>query len=141
MVFLIHALSTLFMTGLIWFVQVVHYPLFNDVGEAAFSTYELRHSRLTTLVVIGPMFAELITAAVLVWRQPDFVASWEAWVGLGLVGVIWFSTAFLQVPQHSVLTNGFDQTAYQLLLTSNWLRTAAWSLRATLVTLWLHRLL
>ena len=30
---LLHAAATLFMTGLIWFVQVVHYPLFARVGE------------------------------------------------------------------------------------------------------------
>jgi hypothetical protein len=29
--------STLFMTGLSWFVQVVHYPLFAAVGPDAFA--------------------------------------------------------------------------------------------------------
>jgi len=29
-----HAAMTLFMVGVIWFVQIVHYPLFRGVGEA-----------------------------------------------------------------------------------------------------------
>ncbi len=30
----VHAAMTLFMVGVIWFVQIVHYPLFRGVGEA-----------------------------------------------------------------------------------------------------------
>ena len=141
MTLVLNIVSTLFMTGLIWFVQVVHYPLFNGVGAAGFSDYETRHADLTTYVVIMPMFVELITAVLLVWRRPDFIGNWEAWVALALVGVIWGSTALLQVPQHNVLAAGFNDTAHQLLVTSNWLRTIAWTLRAVLVTWWLSRAL
>ena len=139
-VLLTNAAATLFMTGLIWFVQVVHYPLFGGVGANEFAAYETRHSDLTTYVVIGPMFAELITAALLVWRRPA-VPTWELWAGLGLVGIIWLSTALLQVPQHTTLTAGFDARAHGLLVSSNWIRTAAWTLRSLIVLRWLHRLM
>lgn len=141
MSFLLNAVSTLFMTGLIWFVQVVHYPLFNGVGALNFAAYEKRHSDLTTYVVIVPMFIELITAALLVWQRPDFISGREAWLGLGLVGIVWLSTALLQVPQHSILGTGFNEGAYSKLVVTNWLRTVAWSLRAVLVFMWLRRLL
>ena len=141
MSFLLNVFSTLFMTGLIWFVQVVHYPLFDGVGLADFAIYEKRHSDLTTYVVIVPMFVELITAALLVWQRPGFITGREAWVGLGLVGVIWLSTAVLQVPQHGVLGAGFDANAHSKLVVTNWLRTFAWSARALLMMLWLRRLL
>lgn len=136
---LINAAATLFLTGLIWFVQVVHYPLFNAVGADKFVAYEVRHSNLTTLVVIAPMFIELITSVALLWLRPDGIATWQLWLGLGLVGVIWFSTAFLQVPQHSILASGFDERAYQVLVQSNWLRTVAWSARSVLVMVWLYQ--
>jgi hypothetical protein len=138
-VLLLNAASTLFMTGLIWFVQIVHYPLFNAVGTEKFIAYEMRHSNLTTLVVIVPMFVELITSVVLLWQRPVDIALWQLWVGLALVGVIWFSTAFLQVPQHSILSQGFNERAYEMLVQSNWLRTLAWSLRSGLVVYWLYR--
>jgi hypothetical protein len=127
------------LTGLIWFVQVVHYPLFNAVGTDKFVAYEIRHSNLTTLVVIVPMFIELITSVVLLWQRPDGIASWQLWLGVLLVGLIWFSTAFLQVPQHSVLASGFDARAHQLLVTTNWLRTIAWSVRSLLVLFWVYQ--
>lgn len=136
-VLLLNVAATLFMTGLIWFVQIVHYPLFNAVGSDHFTAYETRHSNLTTLVVTVPMFAELITAFALLWQRPEGLALWQLWVGLFLVGVIWLSTAFLQVPQHSILSEGFNERAYQTLVSSNWLRTLAWTLRSVLVLYWL----
>jgi hypothetical protein len=125
------------MTGLIWFVQVVHYPLFNSVGAERFVAYEARHSNLTTSVVIVPMLIELISSVALLWQRPENIASWQLWLGFMLVVVIWFSTAFLQVPQHSVLSQGFNETAYTLLVSSNWLRTFAWTARSGLVLYWL----
>jgi hypothetical protein len=136
-VLLLNAAATLFMTGLIWFVQIVHYPLFNAVGTEHFTAYETRHSNLTTLVVIVPMLVELVSAVALVWQRPEGIALWQLWGGLGLVGVIWLSTAFLQVPQHNILSQGFNENAYQLLVSSNWLRTIAWTLRSALMVYWL----
>ena len=129
------------MTGVIWFVQVVHYPLFAGVGAEAFAVYAARHSTLTTYVVIVPMLIELITALLLVWRRPPELAVWEVWLGLGLVGITWLSTAFLQVPQHTALGAGFNGAAHTTLVMTNWLRTAAWTLRSALVLWWLARLL
>ena len=40
--------STLFMTGLIWFVQIVHYPLMGMVPKSEFQKYALAHQRRTT---------------------------------------------------------------------------------------------
>ena len=128
------------MTGLIWFVQIVHYPLFDTVGLNNFVNYETKHSNLTTYVVILPMFVELLTACLLIWLRPSFVGS-EAWLGAVLVGIIWLSTAFLQVPQHSTLAGGFNETAHQTLVLSNWIRTVAWSLRSVLVMYWLYKIL
>lgn len=129
------------MTGLIWFVQVVHYPLFGAVGGAAFVRYEARHTRLTTRVVLGPMGLELVTAGLLVWHRPVLIYPWEAWAGLALVGLIWFSTALLQVPRHGELAAGFGAAAHAALVDTNWLRTAAWTLRSGLVLVWLARAL
>ncbi len=54
-VLLAHLAATLFMIGVIWFVQVVQYPLFSRVGPEKFSLYSEAHSRLTTYVVGPPM--------------------------------------------------------------------------------------
>ncbi|MGI8476501.1 MAG: hypothetical protein ACR2OO_09055 [Thermomicrobiales bacterium] len=132
-IFLVNAAATFSMLGLIWFVQVVHYPLFAETGGEAFARYAAEHSRLTTLVVSPPMVAELVTAVYLVWERPDGVGRWVVWAGLGLVGVVWLATALLSVPRHASLGAGFDHAEWSGLVRSNWVRTVAWSLRGLLV--------
>jgi uncharacterized membrane protein len=133
---LTHAAATWMMVGLIWFVQVVYYPLFAQVGTSVFSTYESDHTRLTTWIVGPPMLLEAATAAFLLLSRPAGVSAFQVWLGALLLVGIWLSTAFLQVPQHTVLTGGFDTTAHRTLVFSNWLRTVAWSLRECLA-LWM----
>lgn len=41
------------MTGVIWFVQIAHYPLFSRVGQPGFSEYEREHARRTSRVIAG----------------------------------------------------------------------------------------
>ncbi len=132
---LLHLLPTAFMTGVIWFVQVVHYPLFAAVDKRSFRAYEERHATRTTWVVLPPMVAELGLAAWLVVRAPAEHHP-AAVAGAALVGVIWLSTFAVQVPCHARLSSGFSPAAWRLLVRSNWLRTAMWSARLALAT-WL----
>lgn len=57
-------------------------------------------------------------------------------MSLGLLVLIWASTFLLQVPKHKVLTHGFDAEAHRFLVRTNWIRTAAWSVRGVVV-LWM----
>jgi hypothetical protein len=126
---LLHAVATLFMCGVIAIVQIVHYPLFNMVGKDQFAAYENAHTNLITLVV-GP--AMLLEAACVLGLLIERPGNWLAWIGAGLLVVVWFSTAFLQVPQHGILSSGFNQRAYEILVQSNWLRTLAWWTRGVI---------
>ena len=121
------------MVGLIWFVQVVHYPLMGRVGKEVFRAYADAHSRLTSFVVGPPMLLEAATTVLLVPLRPESVTLWQALLGVVLLAVAWLSTYFLQVPCHRVLGNGFDAAAHRFLVRSNWLRTAAWSARGVLL--------
>lgn len=128
-----HLVSTLLMVGLIWFVQVVHYPLMADVGASEFRRYAQLHQSRTTFVVSGPMLVEAGTAAYLLIAAPQLRASWSFLTASMLLVVIWASTACWQVPLHRALASGYDELRIRRLARSNWLRTAAWSLRAVLV--------
>ena len=59
-VLLAHLAATLIMVGVIWFVQVVHYPLFSRVGPEKFSLYTEAHPRLATYVVGPPLLVEAV---------------------------------------------------------------------------------
>jgi hypothetical protein len=133
-VLLIHVAATLAMVGLIWFVQIVHYALFNEVGATAFPAYHRGHMRRTTWVVAPLMLIELVTAIWLVGTYADARLLWPWW-NLGLLAAIWASTFLSQVPQHRRLAAGFDDRAQRRLLSGNWFRTLAWTVRGLLV-LW-----
>ena len=124
------------MVGLIWFVQLVHYPLFGAVGAEGFRGYSLSHQRLTTWAVGPAMLLEGATGGWLALRPPEGVARAPLVVGLALLGVIWLSTALVQVPRHAILGAGYDARAHRTLVASNWVRTAAWTARGALV-LWI----
>ena len=46
---LLNFASTWAMVGLIWLIQIVHYPLFSRVGADQFKLYEQEHQRLSFL--------------------------------------------------------------------------------------------
>jgi uncharacterized membrane protein len=125
--------SSWFMCGLIWIVQVVHYPLFGRVGREGFATYEAAHARLITPIVGPAMLVELVSSIALLAARPRGMPAWAAWAGVALVGVAWASTAFVQVPLHGTLARGFDEDAHARLVATNWVRTAAWSGHAALM--------
>lgn len=131
--FLTHFVATVFMTGLVWMVQAVHYPLFREVGADAFPRYQAQHMRRITWVVAPAMLVEL-ASAVWLWREPPPGAS-ASWLlaNLALLGAIWASTALLQVPAHERLRRGFDAAAHRRLVETNWIRTALWSARTGLL--------
>jgi hypothetical protein len=132
---LIHVAVTCAMTGLIWFVQVVHYPLFRLVGPDGARTYQKNHEKRTGWVVAPLMLAETAAAILLALRVPSGVPPILTVGSLILVAVIWWSTFFLQVPQHRVLEGGADAGAYAQLVRTNWVRTVAWTIRSVIAVL------
>jgi hypothetical protein len=133
---LVHAAATWFMVGLVWFVQLVHYPLFAGVGRDGFVAYEDQHSRRTTAAIAVPWPVEgLTTAALLVWR-PAGVPLWMPVAGAVAFAGLVLATLLLQVPAHQRLGDGFDPRTHRRLVSSNWIRTVLWSTRGVLA-LWM----
>lgn len=129
---LTQAAATLFMVGVIWFVQVVHYPLFAGVGADDWVGYAGRHVRRTGWVVGPPMLVEAASAVGLVVVRPAAVPVRWAWLGLLLLAVVWLSTYLIQAPRHRRLADGFDAGVARSLIVSNWARTVGWSTRGVL---------
>jgi hypothetical protein len=137
LVLMLHVATTMFMVGLIWFVQIVHYPLFAHVGDNTFFSYHQRHIQRITFIVAPIMMLELATGLVLWFRTPFH----PFWI-INTIGmaVIWGSTAFWQVPLHNQLSLADGSARLALidqLVASNWLRTITWSFRAAFLIVWL----
>ncbi|MGF1533087.1 MAG: hypothetical protein ACFCUI_05255 [Bernardetiaceae bacterium] len=134
---LANLLVSAFLTGLIWFVQVVHYPIFSRVSPENFIRFHETHTALTGRLVVLPMLLELALGLVLALSHPH----WTTWLALALVVVAWLSTFFLSVPLHGQLHGGFDAEAITRLVQTNWIRCLAWTARALLLLWLVYRLL
>ena len=134
-ILLLQLATTLPLVGLIWFVQVVAYPLFARVAAADFPAYHEAHSRLITYVVAPLMLGELLGAIAWLFWPLDGVPQAVAWVGAALAVGAWIVTVFVSIPQHNLLARGFDARALDVLLVTNWSRTAAWTVRGAML-LW-----
>lgn len=140
-IFLIQILTTSMMTGIIWFVQVVHYPLFTKIPAAGFTGYERAHTVRTGWVVAPLMLLELGTAIYLLIplgpARPDglpTIATSPLYLAaLGCLILIWLSTFLIQVPLHGILEKAPDQGAMRWLDRTNWIRTILWTLRLGLL--------
>lgn len=128
----VHAAATWFMTGLIWFVQIVHYPLFAMVGDAAFIPYEAAHQRRTTWVVAPLMLLEAGSSVLLLTPLSGSPRTPLAWLGLAMLVLIWLSTFLVQVPLHATLERAGSKASMRRLVTTNWIRTFAWTSRAVI---------
>ena len=134
-------LATAMMTGIIWFVQIVHYPLFLKVPLEGFVSYEQSHTVRTGLVVAPLMLLEMGTAIGLVGLS--LFSGEKTSVGLsplhlgalGCLLLIWASTFLIQVPLHQLLEQRADPKAMELLVSTNWIRTILWSIRLGLLAL------
>ncbi|MEO1625958.1 MAG: hypothetical protein AAFV25_12440 [Bacteroidota bacterium] len=133
-ILVLHLLSSLYMFGLIWFVQIVHYPLMAAVGKGDFVAYERLHTQRTGTVVGPAMLAELFTGVVLwFWGAFEGQAHWIFGGSLLALALIWASTFFIQIPLHSRLSNAHSKDDIRRLVNSNWIRTILWSARAVVL--------
>ncbi|MCW5964431.1 MAG: hypothetical protein KIT83_10370 [Bryobacterales bacterium] len=148
-IYLVHVGATLGLTGLCWFVQVVHYPLFAAVGKAGFSEYALLHARRTSLIVGPLMLAELASGlailAIASAQDSGPGAAWAIhgapvwlWFSTAMLAAIWLSTMFVQVPLHGKLALGFDAELAARLMRTNWLRTWLWTARSLILLVMLQ---
>lgn len=125
--------ATAFMVGVIWFVQIVHYPLMAGWPHDDFARWEAAHRARIGPLVVPMMLAEGVAAAWLVARRPAGVPTWLPWAAALLLVGVWASTFLLQVPCHDRLEDGWDEAVHGRLVATNWLRTLLWTLRLGLL--------
>lgn len=127
-----HLAVTWMLVGLIWVVQILVYPQFLHVAAADFKDYHQAHCFRISLIVGPLLFLEAGSAAWLIYEGKRTV---PFLVSVGLVGVIWLSTAMLQAPAHTRLMRGLDAALVRHVIRTNWIRTLAWTARGFLVSM------
>lgn len=139
-ILIINIITTLFMVGVIWLIQILNYPLFAE-AQKNFNAYHQYHMRAITFVIALPMILEAVSAFLMLWFPHPALDQKLIWLGVVLILIIWLSTIFLSVPNHETLMRGFDANAIKRLVQTNWIRTIGWTLRGVLVTYFLSILI
>lgn len=126
----IHLAATLFMVGLIWTIHYVHYPLFADVGESTYVSFQAAHVERIGKLLFVPWLTEGVTLLGILtlaflggnqsWRIPTVING----VAMAVVLVI---SGFWSAPAHGKLADGFDASVHDQLMTANLIRTLAWT--------------
>ncbi len=128
-VLVVGAGATWAMVGLIWLVQVVHYPMLAEFSAVSPIAPAVDHQRRISWVVGPLMAAEGVTALVLLVDRPATMGAASAWAAASLLGIALLSTVLVQVPLHGALAKGHDAEVARRLISTNWIRTAAWTAR------------
>ena len=132
---IIHLIATSVMVGVIWIIQLVHYPSFHFIELKQYTTFQRFHMSRISYVVIPAMLTELFTLILIVisMDQIDTLVLASAI----LLIFIWLMTAVFFSGVHQKLTLGYDQTVVDKLVKLNWGRTLMWTLRLLLISIYM----
>ena len=126
---LIHFVSTAFMTGLIWVVQLVHYPSFYFIEDKKFINFEKFHKKRISFIVLPVMVLEVLTGVMLIYFHEETYLETNFISNLIILLIIWIVTFGFSMRMHQKLEKGADSKAIHFLIATNWIRTIGWSLR------------
>ena len=123
---LINIITTCVLIGVIWVIQLVHYPSFAFVDSSKFSAFHQHHSTSISYIVLPLMSIELGLAIYFCWQNGG---EFSFLLPLILVGLIWLSTFFIQVPLHQKLGKKMNLNQIHQLVQTNWIRTILWTIK------------
>ena len=127
-----HLIFTSIMTGVIWVIQIVHYPSFHFIEKELYTAFQKFHMNKISIIVIPIMLAELITGIMLFldksFKSPFLIIS------IIILVLIWLITGVFFTKAHNELIAGYQELVVNQLVAMNWIRTLLWTLRLLLLT-------
>ena len=126
----IHTAATLFMVGLIWTIHYVHYPLFANVGESTYVSFQSEHVERIGKLLFVPWLTEGITLLgilALAFLGGHKMLRIPAVINGAAMAVVLVISGFWSAPAHAKLADGFDKSLHDQLMTVNLIRTLAWT--------------
>ena len=113
------------MVGIIWVIQLLHYPAFHFIKESDYVEFQHFHMQRISFIVVPVMILELFSAFMLVYylRYNPLILC------LIILLVIWLITFVFFTKLHQSLLDGYDKKIVDKLVKINWSRTILWSLR------------
>ena len=127
-----HLIFTSIMTGVIWVIQIVHYPSFHFIEKELYTAFQKFHMNKISIIVMPIMLAELITGIMLFLDKSS--KSPFLTISIIILVLIWLMTGVFFTKAHNELIAGYQELVVNQLVAMNWIRTLLWTLRLLLLT-------
>ena len=119
------------MVGVIWVIQLVHYPSFHFIKPDIYTVFQKFHMEKISMIVMPMMIAELITVLLLLYSEDS--KNILIIISFILLIIIWGITAVFFSGMHNKLIAGYQETIVNDLIVMNWIRTLLWTIRLLLL--------
>ena len=130
MISLIHLVFTSILVGIIWVIQLVHYPSFHFIRKDIYVSFQKLHTDKIAIIVAPVMLIELITGILLIYMETNI--NIVLIVSLVILLAIWILTAIYFYKAHQNLMSGYNKEIINQLIKLNWIRTVLWTFRLIL---------
>ena len=120
------------MVGVIWVIQLVHYPSFRFTDREKYVSFQIFHMRNISFIVVPVMILEILSGLLLVLYHSNHESLLR--ISFILLLIIWLVTALFFAQIHQKLSKGYDETLVRNLVSLNWIRTLLWTIRTIIIT-------
>ena len=120
------------MVGVIWVIQLVHYPSFRFTDREKYVSFQIFHMRKISFIVMPVMVLEFLSGLLLVLYHSNYESLLR--ISFILLLIIWLVTALFFAQIHQKLSKGYDETLLRKLVSFNWIRTLLWTIRTIIIT-------
>lgn len=133
-VFILHLISTFFMVGVIWVVQIVHYPSFYFIDKQKYQVFQEFHMHKISMIVVPMMVLEIFSGLILIFNFYHNNGHTTFYLSVFMLICIWTITGSIFTKLHNELLKGYDKSIIKKIIEWNWSRTLLWTLRLFLIS-------
>ncbi len=141
LILVLNIVLSAFLTGLIWLIQLVHYPLFLEVSEKTFGTYEKKHQRAISPLVAPVMLVDIALSFILLFTSWYDRFDVLIIIAFAMNALVFLSTLFIFAPLHQSLSRQYSKTKIRKLIRLNFFRTFGWTALTIILAIILYQII
>lgn len=126
---LFNLISTLLIAGILWFVQLVHYPLFNEMPAKNMVNYGYYHMQKISGIINLLFIIDFITIVFLLLLVNSDLSATLMLINISIFLFIVILTRITFLPIYQQISKNPNSILITKLINLNWIRTLVWSLK------------
>lgn len=96
------------------------------VGAEEFAAMHIAASERIVPLLVLPTFILTLLCVLMFWKRPSPISKMQVWLALAMLMAGWLSSAFIQIPIQTQLSEGKNDVLLNKLIVSDWIRVVAW---------------